>query len=76
MNDDARSSHFGWLRVELEDTTLDEARFYFDAVEGVEVPTRGGEIVGTVVKTQRDLSLAEARDLNRRRRDEHRYWGD
>jgi hypothetical protein len=71
-----RSSHFGWLRVELEDTTDDEARFYFDAVEGVEVPTPSGEISGTVIKTQRDRTHDEEREHWRRLDEGRRYQGD
>lgn len=76
MNEEERRSYFGWLRVELEDSTYEEAVFYFDAVIGSSVETPSREFAATVVKTQRDRTPAEEREHWRRRQEESRYHGD
>ncbi len=76
MSDDERSSHFGWVRVELEDSTDDEARWYFDALVGSGATLAIDVFEAGVVKVQRDLTMAEQREHDRRRSEERRYHGD
>ena len=34
MNDEERQSYFALVRVELEDATAEEARWFFEAIQG------------------------------------------
>lgn len=74
---DERSTHGAWVRVELHDATLDEARKLYD----VDLPhelteLRIGDTVLDVIKVQRDLTRAEQREIDARRREQMRYRGD